>query len=85
MHKKDYPERSNVNATGDEPVQYTCNCACSGLTIFKRALEHVVRHTTRSHRHVGYDVEGVIASWLQIVNNVSGCIVSNDCLIFLIV
>lgn len=58
---------------------------CSGLTIFKRALEHMVWHTTGSHRHVGYNVEGVIASWLQIVNNVSGCIVPNNNLIFLIV
>lgn len=85
MHQKDNPKRWNGNTTGDKPEQYMCNCACSGLTIFKRALEHVVRHTARSHRHVGYDVEGVIASWLQIVNNVPGCIVSNDCLIFLIV
>lgn len=55
------------------------------LTIFKRVLEHIVWHSTGSHWHVGHNVEGVVASRLQVINNVASCIISNDNLIFLIV
>lgn len=55
------------------------------LTILKRVLEDMVRHTTGSHGHVGHHVEGVVASRLQIINYVASSIVSNDNLIFLIV
>lgn len=55
------------------------------LTILERVLQHVVRHTTGSHGHVSHHVEGVVASRLQVINNVASCIVSNDNLIFLVV
>lgn len=56
-----------------------------GLTVLQRVLEHVVRHATGSHGHVGHHVEGVVTSRLQIINNVASRIVSDDYLIFLVV
>lgn len=58
---------------------------CVRLTILKRVLEHVIRHTTGSHGHVGHNIEGVVASWFQVINDIASCIISNDNLIFLIV
>lgn len=55
------------------------------LTVLKCVLKHVVRHATGSHWHVGDYIEGVVVRWLQIINNIASCIVSNDNLIFLIV
>lgn len=48
-------------------------------------LADLVWHTTCSHRHIGHDVEAVVASRLQVVNDVTGGVVSNDNLVFFVV
>lgn len=48
-------------------------------------LDDVVRHAAGSHRHVGYDVEGVVLCRLQVVHDVSGGVIADDNLVLFVI
>lgn len=55
------------------------------LTILKGVLSHVIWHLTGSQRHVSYNIEGIVAGWFQVINNVMSCIISDDHLVLFII
>lgn len=58
---------------------------CSMLTILQGMLTDLVGHTTGSHWHISHNVKAVVSSWLEVINDITGRVVANNNLVFLIV
>lgn len=54
---KQHPSLSTYNL-----LEFFKGVIVTFLTILERVLEHVVRHATGSHGHVGHHIESVVAS-----------------------
>lgn len=55
------------------------------LTVLQRVLCDLLRHATRTHGHVSDDVKSVVTRRLQIIDDVTGGVVSDHRLIFFII
>lgn len=69
-------------------VIYCMECweaQCSVLTILQGMLTDLVGHTTGSHWHISHDVKAVVSSWLKIIDDITGGVVSNNNLVFFVV